>query len=189
MRTDDQMRPRQQAPRDNNGPQRGRRGGHRGNRDHHGTNKVEIPDTEFDFESANAKFNKSDLVKEVIASGSPVGTPTESNGAALELGENGKVEEDVVIPAAQATAYDKKSSFFDDISSELKEKEQRRMGGGAEFRSEERRRNMETFGQGSVDSYRGGFRGRGRGRGGFRGRGGQGGQNFRPRGGAPTTDL
>jgi len=74
----------------------------------------------------------------------------------------------VVIPPAQQ-AYDKKSSFFDNISSELKDRDESKRG--MEFRSEERKKNMETFGQGSVDNYRGGYRSRGRGRGGYRGRG------------------
>jgi protein LSM14 len=150
----------------------GRGGGHRGGRrDHPASKPVEVPTTDYDFEGANAKFNKQDLVKEAIATGSPLGDVAEvenpSNGAT-----NGKTEEkaseDVVIPPAQQ-AYDKKSSFFDNISSELKDRDDNKRG--MEFRNEERKKNMETFGQGSVDNYRGGYRGRGRGRGGYRGRG------------------
>ena len=47
--------------------------------------------------------------------------------------------------------------------------------GGREWRAEEQHRNIETFGQGSVDGGYRGYRGRGRGRGG-RGRGGYGGR-------------
>lgn len=141
---------------------------------------VEVPDADFDFESANAKFNKEDLVKEAIASGSPVGTPNENNGGA----ENGEMNghDDVVIPKASAENYDKKSSFFDNISSDLKDraKESGKFDGRA-MRNEERSKNLETFGQGSVDNYRGGFRGRGRGRG-FRGRGRGGFERGRGRG-------
>jgi protein LSM14 len=151
---------------------------------------MEVPATDFDFESANAKFNKHDLAKEAIASGSPLGSDiavppaskTATNGHAANgtddvlkpaLSEKG----DIVIPAA--ASYNKSTSFFDNISSELKDREESRRLGGQEFRSEERKKNLETFGQGSVDGYRGGFRGRGRGRGFGRGRSG-----FRGRGGA-----
>jgi protein LSM14 len=140
---------------------RGRgRGGARG-RGRGGYQKVEIPATDFDFESANKKFNKEDVAKEAL--GSP--EPPLQNGA--ELPEAASGGEDVVIPPA---AYNKTSSFFDNISSELKDREEKRLG-GVEFRHEERRKNIETFGQGSIDGYRGGFRGRGRGRGRGQGRG------------------
>jgi protein LSM14 len=168
---------------------RGGRGAHPHNA--HSVPKMEVPATDFDFESANAKFNKQDLAKEAIASGSPLGSDiavppaskTATNGHAANgtddvlkpaLSEKG----DIVIPAA--ASYNKSTSFFDNISSELKDREESRRLGGQEFRSEERKKNLETFGQGSVDGYRGGFRGRGRGRGFGRGRGG-----FRGRGGAP----
>lgn len=182
MRTDDNIRhSRQQGTGGYAAGYRGR-GGRRGG--HPITKPMEIPTTDYDFESANAKFNKQDLAKEVIASGSPVQTPggangadaAETNGDSINGIGKGKAEEDVVIPPA-APAYDSKSSFFDNISSELKGRDETtgRKIGGPEFRTEERKRNMETFGQGSVDNYRGGFRGRGRGRG-FRGRGGFGGR-------------
>ena len=133
--------------------------------------KVEVPNTDFDFESANAKFNKQDLVKEAIASASPIGENSGANGIGGE--SNGM---DVIIPAS--TSYNKATSFFDNISSESKDREEsngKRLG-GKEWRGEEQKKNLETFGQGSVDNgYRGGFRGRGRGRG-YRGRGGPGGQ-------------
>jgi len=167
-----------------------------------------VPATDFDFEEANAKFNKEDLIKEAIATGSPVGTPGEA-GSEPQLpaydaanGTNGAAEgggdrrRDVVIPpAAPQQTYNKSSSFFDNISSELKDREDARgtgpaMGagvgvgaGGREFRNAERSKNLETFGQGSVDSYRGGLRGRGRGRGRGFGRGRGGVEGFRGRGG------
>lgn len=141
--------------------------------------KVEVPKDDFDFESSNAKFNKQDLVKEAIA-GSPVG----------EGSSNGPPEEaipDISLPAA---SYNKSSSFFDDLSSESKDRAEGentgRRPGGREWRGEEQKKNVETFGQGSVDNaYRGGYRGRGRGRGGMRGRGnyGNGQPSARGRGG------
>ncbi|KIV98644.1 hypothetical protein, variant [Verruconis gallopava] len=182
MRTDDHIRHgRQQGTGGHVAAPRGRgrgRGGH-----HQHSRPIEVPTTDFDFESANAKFNKEDLAKEAIATGSPLGMSSESaggaaNGAATANGEKdaGKKVEEVIIPKAEAI-YDKKTSFFDNISSELKDREEKR---GAEFRNEERKKNMETFGQGSVDNYRRGY-GRGRGRG-FRG-GGNSRGGYGPRGG------
>lgn len=156
---------------------RGRgRGGPRGGRRESAQKNVDVPKEDFDFETANAKFNKRELAKEAIASGSPLGSPTNdvfptaTNGHAAD-------DEDVVIPAKPSNekGYDKKSSFFDNISSDLKDRTEQQQTSeyvdGRAMRREERSKNMETFGQGSVDNG-GGFRGRGRGRGrGFGGRG------------------
>lgn len=183
MRTDDNIRhSRQQGTGGYAAGHRGR-GGRRGGFQHPSAKPIEIPTTDFDFQSANAKFNKQDLAKDLIASGSPIQPPggangaetAETNGDAVNGAGKAKAEDDVVIPPA-APAYDMKSSFFDNISSELKERDETtgKKIGGPEFRTEERKRNMETFGQGSVDNYRGGYRGRGRR--GFRGRGGFGGR-------------
>jgi protein LSM14 len=151
---------------------RGRgRGGHR-------AAKVEVPDADFDFAESNAKFNKEEVVKEVA---SPLHELAQDGGEATPE------------PESQATgtpdappAYNKSKSFFDNISSEAKDRAENNgmKPGGREWRGEEQRKNMETFGQGSVDGgYRGGYRGRGRGRGG-RGRGyGRGGA---ARGGNPA---
>jgi len=158
----------------------GGRGNYRGGRFHEQTKKVEVPTTDYDFQTANAKFNKQDLVKEAIASGSPVNTPSEipaTNGSS-DTTVNGRKgsEHSVVIPPAGG--YNKSSSFFDNISSETKDRDETNghRPGGREWRGEEQKKNFETFGAGSVDNgYRGGFRGRGRGRGYGRGRGGFGG--------------
>lgn len=158
----------------------GERGNHRGNRRHTDQQgkKVEVPTTDYDFESANAKFNKQDLVKEAIASGSPLATPVdETSGAASLPTTNGDKEGGETKATNPTVAYNKSSSFFDNISSESKDRSEgdgHRVV-GREFRSEERQKNLETFGQGSVDNgYRGGYGrgGRGRGRGHGRGRGG-----------------
>ncbi|QIX02054.1 hypothetical protein AMS68_007571 [Peltaster fructicola] len=148
---------------------------------------VEVPKEDFDFAESNAKFNKQDLVKEAIASGSPLASPP-ANGENANAFENG--EEDVIIPPKPAEkGYNKQTSFFDDISSDLKDRSASTAFDGRAMRRDERNKNVETFGQGSVDSgHRGGYRGRGRGRG--RGqalyRGGldgtRGGGNARPRG-------
>lgn len=171
MRTNDSTRNPRQPTAGGFTAGRGRgRGGPRG-----GAQKVEVPTTDFDFESSNAKFNKQDLVKEAIA-GSP---PIENPPASL----NGDAEDD---SEKHVSSYNKSTSFFDNISSESKDRaEAMNKPGGREWRGEEQKKNVETFGQGSVDNgYRGGFRGRGRGRGPFRGRGFN--QNGRgaPRGGS-----
>lgn len=160
---------------------RGGRGGYRGGRPQaeQQFKKVEVPATDYDFASANAKFNKQDLVKEAIATGSAIGlsadagnsndTSAETSGYGARKGSEPSV---IISPIA---SYNKSSSFFDNISSESKDRDDGggQKLGGREFRSEEQKKNFETFGQGSVDNgYRGGFRGRGRGRGYGRARGG-----------------
>ena len=164
MRTNEPIRaPRQPGTAAGFAPGRGGRGGRGGaaRTPAQPGQKVEVPATDFDFESSNAKFSKEDLVKEAVA-GSPLGdNPVAS-----------PTEPDVPV------TYNKSTSFFDNISSESKDRADASGGrpGGREWRGEEQKKNVETFGQGSVDNgYRGGFRGRGgrgRGRGGFRGRGG-----------------
>ncbi|EIT77592.1 G2/M phase checkpoint control protein Sum2 [Aspergillus flavus] len=158
------------APRGGHHPRGGRGGGHRGQ---HQGKKIEVPETDYDFETANAKFNKQDLVKEAIATGSPV------HEVEPHI-PNGEPE----TPDSYAAAYNKSSSFFDNISSEAKDREEgsAARAGGREWRGEEEKRNIETFGQGSVDGYRGGYRGRGRGRGYGRGRGGGYGRGYGGRG-------
>lgn len=174
---------------------RGGRGGFRGGRGGGiGGKDLEVPKTDFDFESSNAKFNKQDLVKEAVATPSVSGTPVDGenghdglNGAA-ELGTADLgAATDAASPPPVAPVYNK-SSFFDNLSSEAKERADSTATGGRgpqmgrDMRYEERNRNLETFGLGSVDQggYRGGFRGRGRGRGrGFNGGYNRGG----PRGG------
>jgi len=136
------------------------RGRGRGGR--HGAAKVEVPDSDFDFAQSNAKFNKEDVVKEAIASGDmPDSQPV--------------VQEPETQPSTSDPAgpYNKSRSFFDNISSESRERAENggQKPGGREWRGEEQRKNMETFGQGSVDGGYRNYRGRGRGRGG-RGRGG-----------------
>lgn len=144
-------------------------GGNRGNRGRGARQaKVDVPDADFDFASANAKFNKRDVVKEAIA-GSPLTETAPTHGS---------------VPAPEASAdttnpsdpapYNKSRSFFDNISSEAKDRADNhgQKPGGREWRGEEQRKNMETFGQSSVDGGYGGYRGRGRGRGGRGGRGG-----------------
>lgn len=185
MRTNDNSRTSRQAGAAAfAGGNRGGRGGSRGGRPRTDsrTKKIEVPKTDYDFASANAKFNKQDLVKEAIASGSPLGSPVNgSHDASTEVaGGESRRESEQNNPGA--TTYNKTSSFFDNISSESKDRDDSKKLGGREFRSEEQKKNLETFGQGSVDNnYRGGLRGRGRGRG-YRGiRGARGGRGVRAR--------
>ncbi|QSS60460.1 G2/M phase checkpoint control protein Sum2 [Histoplasma capsulatum] len=161
------------APRGGHQNARGGRGAHRGNHHHSQHKKVEVPTTDYDFESANAKFNKQDLVKEAIASGSPLG---ESEHKAVN-GTNGSEGADKINGTGSHVAYNKASSFFDNISSESRDREEGSRGktSGREWRGEEEKKNIETFGQGSIDGgYGGGYRGRGRGRGYGGSRGGRG---------------
>ena len=167
---------------------RGRGTTPRGGRRESAQKNIDVPKEDYDFESANAKFNKQDLGKEAVASGSPITSPTDGETADPFAATNGQTDgdneaEDIVIPPAKSSStekgYDKKSSFFDNISSDLKDRveqaQQEYTVDGRAMRTQERSKNMETFGQGSVDQggYRGGYRGRGRGR----GRGGYGGYN------------
>lgn len=151
-----------------NGASRGR-GGHRGRGDHprgraggQAGHKIEIPKSDYDFESANKKFNKEDLIKEAIASGSPVAEDGPVETPEIETSPDRKNS-----MQASSKAYNKTSSFFDNISSDIRDREE---GTDArqqarQTRANEFQKNIDTFGQGNVD---GGFRGRGRG--GYRGR-------------------
>ncbi|KAK2598133.1 hypothetical protein QQS21_005765 [Conoideocrella luteorostrata] len=136
------------------------RGRGRGGR-HGGATKVEVPDSDFDFAQSNAKFNKEEIAKEATAGGETVESPGEP------------IQNEVESETATGDGYNKSRSFFDNISSEAKDRAENsgQKPGGREWRGEEQRKNMETFGQGSVDGGYRNYRGRGRGRGG-RGRGG-----------------
>ncbi|KAJ5832653.1 hypothetical protein N7474_000964 [Penicillium riverlandense] len=154
-------------PYDNNRAPRGGRGGRGAARTQQQQHKkMELPQSDYDFETANAKFNKQDLVKEAIATGSPA--------AEAEAHAPPTSEDQVDDTNGTHGAYNRTTSFFDNISSEARDREENvsTRFGGREWRAEEEKRNMDTFGQGSVDGYRG--RGRGRGRGYGRGRGGYG---------------
>ncbi|RMZ83843.1 hypothetical protein DV737_g1474, partial [Chaetothyriales sp. CBS 132003] len=148
-----------------NGTPRGR-GGPRGGRGFHPRGqgggqygrKMEIPKSDYDFESANAKFNKDSLSKEATSSGSPAVEASEEPSAAEEPALAARNDSS---PAVPAKAYNKATSFFDNISSEAKQREEGDVRAHArQQRGEEFKKNVETFGQGNVD---GGYRGRGRG--------------------------
>ncbi|XP_010881545.3 LSM14A mRNA processing body assembly factor a isoform X1 [Esox lucius] len=161
---------------------RGRGGGHRGrgrfNVRRDGPMKFE---KDFDFESANAQFNKEEIDREFQSKLKLKDEKTEKpevNGE--DKGDSGvetqnsegnanEVGGEALTPNVY---YDKSKSFFDNISCDDSRKAAERSGGGSGFPrerrqtwAEERRMNAETFGI----PLRGG-----RGRGGYRGRGGMG---------------
>ncbi|KAG9303904.1 hypothetical protein G9A89_005814 [Geosiphon pyriformis] len=158
------------------------RGGRRSYNQNYDRNRIPVPASDFDFESSNAKFNKDEIVKEVVKK--VVHDVKEEESIETHGGTEDEEEEDVLIPPAE-TFYNKAKSFFDNISCETKERLEQQGPDGrrglsvAERRqkqSEERRLNLETFGQVSIDGgrYRGSHRGRSYrgGRGNYRGRGG-----------------
>lgn len=138
---------------------------------------------DYDFESANAQFDKDEIereLKEKLTLSDKATVNGEKDG--LENGEEEEEEEHVY--------YDKSKSFFDSISCESLD----RAKGNSNRTSwrEERKLNVETFGTSDLRrGYGRGFRGnrgynnyrggRGRGGGGYRGRGGY--QGYAPRGG------
>ncbi|KAJ3056639.1 hypothetical protein HK097_005563 [Rhizophlyctis rosea] len=95
--------------------QSNRRGGGRGGRGRGGFgprgNRIVIPDQDYDFESANAKFNKTDVAQEA---GKDEKSPTAIEGEQAPSDDG----EDLESP----TTFYKKSSFFDDISCESKDR-------------------------------------------------------------------
>ncbi|XP_055789457.1 LSM14A mRNA processing body assembly factor a isoform X2 [Salvelinus fontinalis] len=161
---------------------RGRGGGHRGrghfNVRRDGPMKFE---KDFDFESANAQFNKEEIDREFHSKLKLKDEKTEKPEKAVVNGED-KGDSGVETLNSEGNAdeggealtpnvyYDKSKSFFDNISCDDSRKAAERSGGGSGFPrerrqtwAEERRMNSETFGI----PLRGG-----RGRGGYRGRGG-----------------
>uniref|UniRef100_A0A8D1UYJ7 LSM family member 14B n=1 Tax=Sus scrofa TaxID=9823 RepID=A0A8D1UYJ7_PIG len=118
---------------------------------------------DFDFESANAQFNREELDKEfkkkLNFKEDKAEKGEEKDLAVVAPSEEAPAEEDHLGPNCY---YDKSKSFFDNISSELKTSSRRTTW------AEERKLNTETFGvSGRLlrgRSFRGGFRG-GRGNG------------------------
>ncbi|KAI9263341.1 Scd6-like Sm domain-containing protein [Phascolomyces articulosus] len=171
---------RQRRYNNNNNNNYGNTGGRTGPRRHDYSNNtnnnnnnakqpIEIPKSDFDFESSNAKFKKEELLKEVTKK-----TGEEEDHQSIDSHtEENEEDEEVIIPPSDESFYNKDKSFFDNISCESKERSEQDQNGidrRAKFH-EERKLNLETFGEASVDRprYRG-FRGRG----GYRGRGNSG---------------
>ncbi|KAK7117054.1 hypothetical protein R3I94_022564 [Phoxinus phoxinus] len=161
---------------------RGRAGGHRGRGRfpvrREGPMKFE---KDFDFETANAQFNKDEIDKEFqsklkLKDEKPEkalnGEEKADSGVDTQNSEGNAEEE---VPLGSNCYYDKTKSFFDNISCDDTRKAAERSGGSGFPRrntwAEERRMNAETFG---IPLRRG--------RGGFRGRGGMGFRGGRGRG-------
>ncbi|XP_066526772.1 protein LSM14 homolog B [Hoplias malabaricus] len=156
-----------QANDENKPPQR-RRQGNRRNRNR-GRGQIIVGTTkpttlqfesDFDFETANAQFNKDDLTKELQETESVKEAPEgreEKVDSGVETQSSEGAVEDLFGPKC---FYNKAKSFFDNISSELKSRRT--------TWAEERKLNVETFGVPGRflrgRGFRGGFRGR-RGRG------------------------
>ncbi|CDO73647.1 hypothetical protein BN946_scf185014.g117 [Trametes cinnabarina] len=152
------------------------RGGRRGRgQGHDGKPGVfPIPDTEFDFQSSNARFDKAALASTARSVSAKSDDPDTPEGEAKES-EAGQKEED-----SRSGAYNPKKSFFDSLSSGSNGPSADgrgrggRRGGGRNRREEERERNVATFGEaggiglmgpGAYVSGRGGYGRRGGGRG------------------------
>ncbi|XP_017578066.1 protein LSM14 homolog B isoform X1 [Pygocentrus nattereri] len=114
-------------------------------------------ESDFDFETANAQFNKDDLAKELQDNLSVKDSKEEKVDSGVETQSSEGAVEEVFGPKC---FYNKAKSFFDNISSELQARRT--------TWAEERKLNVETFGVPGRflrgRGFRGGFRGR-RGRG------------------------
>ncbi|XP_036447485.1 LOW QUALITY PROTEIN: protein LSM14 homolog B [Colossoma macropomum] len=114
-------------------------------------------ESDFDFETANAQFNKDDLAKELQDNLSIKESKEEKVDSGVETQSSEGAVEEVFGPKC---FYNKAKSFFDNISSELQARRT--------TWAEERKLNVETFGVPGRflrgRGFRGGFRGR-RGRG------------------------
>uniref|UniRef100_A0A8C4WUY9 LSM14A mRNA processing body assembly factor a n=1 Tax=Eptatretus burgeri TaxID=7764 RepID=A0A8C4WUY9_EPTBU len=125
---------------------------------------------DFDFESANAQFNKEELEKELqmklkIQEEAPAqesdacpGAPLNADEPAKEVNEGSDVPPSAqpLPPRPTSTYYDKSKSFFDNISCEGSTSRRNRISW-----AEERRMNVETFGVAPRQTRSwGGYRGR-----------------------------
>ncbi|KAF9262067.1 hypothetical protein L218DRAFT_973715 [Marasmius fiardii PR-910] len=172
-------------------------GGRRGGNLHVTPKPIHVPNTDFDFESSNARFDKGALGGAGVkggGAGAGAGVGDGSAGSDVETnpsdgeGEGGDKEKEK--EKAKSTAYHPQKSFFDELTPGPAEARGGgrggRRGGGPGARNrreEERERNVATFGEpGGVGlmgpgAYVGGWGGYGRrggGRGGIRGGRGRG---------------
>ncbi|XP_029379705.1 LSM14A mRNA processing body assembly factor a isoform X4 [Echeneis naucrates] len=161
---------------------RGRGGGHRGrgrfNVRRDGPMKFE---KDFDFESANAQFNKEEIDREFqsklklkdekMEKSEKTVNGEDKGDSGVETQNSESNADDECDPLGPNCYYDKSKSFFDNISCDDTRKANDKSGGAGFPRerrqtwAEERRMNAETFGIPLRQS---------RGRGGYRGRGGMG---------------
>ncbi|PVU97885.1 hypothetical protein BB561_000275 [Smittium simulii] len=150
---------------------------------------ISVPNSDFDFQENNSKFDRSELVKEFVQLS--VGRSDDLQGndsddhiepnSVNKYSQNQKPlapqnetitdSEGVVIKPEDY--YNKSKSFFDDISCEIKERNSNAMSQPMrrEKAKTERRHNLETFGvansTNNYNYYRNNNRYNGRGRGGY----------------------
>jgi protein LSM14 len=143
---------------------------------------IKVPATDFDFASANAKFDKAALAPKVLESDEDT-NPSDTERDGSKTGEKGKEK-----AKEKTTAYNPQKSFFDSLSSSAPGPTRGGGGGrrgdgagggggpgggrgggpGRNRREEERERNVATFGEpGGVGlmgpgAYVGGWGGYGR---------------------------
>lgn len=164
------------------GPSRGSQRNARGHGQRGGRSLEPLKfDTEFDFDASNAQFAKDDIEKELKNLTLSEKSVNSVNGDKAD--EDPEVEDDEGEEEVEEeeSYYDKKKSFFDNISCDATE----RSKGHRHSWREERKLNSETFGV--SENFRRNYRGRGgwRGghpRGGWRGGRGRGG-NYNREGG------
>ncbi|XP_069807827.1 protein LSM14 homolog B isoform X3 [Dendropsophus ebraccatus] len=160
-----QTAPTQNINDENRRPQRRRSGNRRARNRSRGQNRPTTVkenaikfDGDFDFESANAQFNREELDKEFkdklnFKDDKPEKEGDEKGDSGVETqNSDGNPEED---PLGPNIYYDRTKSFFDNISSEMKSRRT--------TWAEEKKLNTETFGVSGRfrrgRSFRGGFRG------------------------------
>ncbi|KAJ2159214.1 hypothetical protein GGF46_003184 [Coemansia sp. RSA 552] len=147
----------------NGGGRGARRGNYQGRGGYHGR-RIEVPESDFDFESSNSKLNKDDLAEEfarlnVQVTDDQAADTAAAGGAAIAAVPAVAVAASSATVAANGTGYTPKTSFFDDISCESKERMMMREHGMSveERRSRqhaERQQNYETFGQAAAEQNR-----------------------------------
>eukprot|EP00063_Salmo_salar_P028808 XP_014003643.1 PREDICTED: protein LSM14 homolog A-like isoform X1 [Salmo salar] len=166
---------------------RGRGGGQRGR----GRFNVRLDgpmkfERDFDFESANAQFNKEEIDREFQnklklkdeTERAAVNGEYKGNSGVETQNSKGNADEEGLEALKRNVYYDKSKSFFDNVSCDYSRKAAERSGGSSGFPlqrrqtwAEERRINTETFG---IPLRRGQARGGYRGPGGMGFRGGRG---------------
>ena len=144
--------------------------------------ELTVPKTDFDFQSSNARFDKSAVANQATGHADESDTntnPSEDGDAASKTESKSPKEKEI--------SYNPKKSFFDNLSSSASTAPPTRggrggkRGGGKSRREEEREKNVATFGEpGGVGlmgpgAYVAGYghARRGGGRGGRRGGGGR----------------
>jgi protein LSM14 len=142
-------------------PAHGGRGGRRGHHGHGAEREIKVPATDFDFQTSNARFDKTAMAPKKKDGEDENGVTSEPDSSSDKREEEG--------------AYNPTKSFFDSLSSSAQVAPPparghggRRGGGGRNRREEERERNVATFGEpGGVGlmgpgAYVGGWGGFGR---------------------------